>query len=276
MEIDKRVEGLEGEFKLIKGEVKQSLIDIRDYVLEGKPVPQSAPLEEEPVQEVPPVKQMDSVPPDASKPLREQPEYEQLEEIVDEVLPGASEEAPFSQLPPFQEEPVQEAPFNQLPPLQEEPVQEAPTPEETDSLPAEASKPLEKQLEPERLKDKVEEKLPEPSKEEKLPEASKEEKLPEPSKEEKMSEKASGSMLQANQLPNLIRWVSVAKREIGSAQLPTFLEAYGVRGQLSSEMKEVILHLAVVVSEQPAGASPADLWSRLTLELHGILTDGSG
>lgn len=242
MQIENRVEGLEGEFKLIKGEVKQSLIDIRDYVLEGKPVPQSAPLEEEPVQEVPPVKQMDSVPPDASKPLREQPEYEQLEEIVDEVLPGASEEAPFSQLPPFQEEPVQEAP----------------TPEETDSLPAEASKPSEKQLEPERLKDKVEEKLPEPS------------------KEEKMSEKASGSMLQANQLPNLIRWVSVAKREIGSAQLPTFLEAYGVRGHLSSEMKEVILHLAVVVSEQPAGASPADLWSRLTLELHGILTDGSG
>ncbi|MCK4722403.1 MAG: hypothetical protein KAT75_03815, partial [Dehalococcoidia bacterium] len=216
-----------------------------------KPVPQSAPLEEEPVQDVPPVKEMDSVLPDASKPLREQPEYEQLEEIVDEMLPGASEEAPFEQLPPFQEEPVQEAT----------------TPEETDSLPAEASKPSEKQLEPEQLEDKVEEKLPE---------LSKEEKLPEPSKEEKMTEKARGSMLQANQLPNLIRWVSVAKREIGSAQLPTFLEAYGVRGQLSSEMKEVILHLAVVVSEQSADASPADLWSRLTLELHGILTDSSG
>ena len=251
MEIEKRVEGLEGEFKLIKGEVKQSLVDIRDYVLEGKPVPQSAPLEDEPVQDVPPVKEMDSVPPVASKPLREQPEYEQLEEIVDEMLPGASEEAPFEQLPPFQEEPVQEAT----------------TPEETDSLPAEASKPSEKQLEPEQLEDKVEEKLPE---------LSKEEKLPEPSKEEKMTEKARGSMLQANQLPNLIRWVSVAKREIGSAQLPTFLEAYGVRGQLSSEMKEVILHLAVVVSEQSADASPADLWSRLTLELHGILTDSSG
>jgi len=251
MEIDKRVEGLEGEFKLIKGEVKQSLIDIRDYVLEGKSVPQSAPLEEEPVQEVPPVKQMYSVPPDASKPFREQPEYERLEEIVDEVLPGASEVDPFDQLLPFQEEPVREAPL----------------PEETDSLPPEASKPFKKQPEPE---------LPEASKEEKLPEASKEEKLPEPSKEEKMSEKASGSMLQANQLPNLIRWVSVAKREIGAAQLPTFLEAYGVRGQLSSEMKEVILHLAVVVSEQPADASPADVWSRLTLELHGILTDGSG
>ena len=258
MEIEKRVEGLEGEFKLIKGEVKQSLIDIRDYVLEGKPVPQSAPLEGEPLQEVPPVKRMDSQPVDASKPLREQPEYERLEEIVDEELPGASEEAPFDQLPPFKEEPVQEAPFNQLPSLEEEPVQEAPTPEEADSLPAEASKPFEKQPEPERLEDKVEEKLPEPS------------------KEEKMSEKASGSMLQANQLPNLIRWVSVAKKEIGSAQLPTFLEAYGVRGHLSSEMKEVILHLAVVVSEQPSDASPADVWSRLTMELHGILTDGSG
>ncbi len=258
MEIEKRVEGLEGEFKLIKGEVKQSLVDIRDYVLEGKPVPQSVPLEEEPVQDVPPVKEMDSVPPETSKPLREQPEYEQLEEIVDEVLPGASEEAPFEQLPPFQEEPVQEAPFNQLPPFQEEQVQEAPTPEDTDSLPAEASKPSEKQLEPEQLEEKVEEKMPEAS------------------KEEKMTEKTRGSMLQANQLPNLIRWVSVAKREIGSAQLPTFLEAYGVRGQLSSEMKEVILHLAVVVSEQSADASPADLWSRLTLELHGILTDSSG
>lgn len=251
MEIERRVEGLEGEFKLIKGEVKQSLMDIRDYVLEGKAVPQSAPLEEEPVLRVAPVRQMDSQPTDATKPIKEQSEYERLEEIVDEDIPGTSEEAPFEQLPQFQKE---------LP-------QEEPPSEKTDSLLPEDYKPSEKKPEPEHIEDKVEEKLPEPIKEEKLPE---------PSEEEKMTEKASRSMLQANQLPNLIRWVSIAKKEIGASQLPTFLEAYGVRGHLSSEMKEVILHLAAVVSEQSADASPADVWSRLTLELHGILTDSSG
>jgi hypothetical protein len=242
MEIENRVEGLEGEFKLIKGEVKQSLTDIRDYVLEGKPVPQAAPLEEEPLREVPPVRQMGTRPTDASKPSEEQPEYERLEEIVDEDLPGTSEQAPFDQLPPFQEEPPQEEP----------------PPEKTDSLPPEDYKPSEKQPEPEQFEDKVEEKLPQPI------------------KEEKMTEKASRSMLQANQLPNLIRWVSIAKKEIGASQLPTFLEAYGVRGHLSAELKEIILHLAAVVSEQSSDASPADVWSRLTLELHGILTDSSG
>ncbi len=241
MEIEKRVEGLEGEFRLIKGEVKQSLTDIRDYVLEGKPVPQSAPLEES-LQEVPPVKQMDSHSGDASESSEEQPEYERLEEIVDEELLEAGNEAPFDQQPPFQEEPLQEELF----------------PEETDSLLPEASMPFENQAEPELLEDKIDEKPPEAG------------------KEEKMVEKASGPMLQANQLPNLIRWVSIAKREIGAAQLPTFLEAYGVRGHLSSEMKEIILHLAAVVSEQSADVSSADVWSRLTLELHGILTDSSG
>jgi hypothetical protein len=85
---------------------------------------------------------------------------------------------------------------------------------------------------------------------------------------------ARGSILQANQLPNLIRWVSVAKKEIGSSQLPTFLEAYSVRGHLTPAMKEIILHLAAVVAEGSTEPSSADVWSRLTLELHGILSDG--
>ena len=273
MEVEQRVESLEGEFKLIKGQVKQSMTDIRDFLQLGVPVPQAAPLSGAPLPEAPPIViEIESSPPSGGG-----PEYEQLEEIVDEMPPAAGEEVPpfqemppLEEMPPFQEmppleempsdeaPPLEEMPSEEAPPLEEMPSEEAPPLEDMDSLTPEASQPSEEQLEDEQLEEIAEKELPKAS------------------KEEKMMEKASGSILQANQLPNLIRWVSVAKREIGSAQLPTFLEAYGVRGQLSSEMKEVILHLAAVVSEQSADASPADVWSRLTLELHGILTDGSG
>jgi len=79
---------------------------------------------------------------------------------------------------------------------------------------------------------------------------------------------------QVNLLANLIRWVAHAKREISDEQLPVLLEVYGISGYLSPELKEVILHLADITEPQAADAGAADVWSRLTLELHGILTGG--
>lgn len=79
---------------------------------------------------------------------------------------------------------------------------------------------------------------------------------------------------QVNLLSNLIRWVSNAKKDIGSEQLPIFLEVYGISGHLAPELKETILHLAEI-SEPPAmDENAADVWSQLILELHGILTGG--
>ena len=77
-------------------------------------------------------------------------------------------------------------------------------------------------------------------------------------------------------LANLIRWIASARAEIGTEQFATFLEVYGISGHLTQEFKEVILHLAETAETPPPGSSSADTWSRLMLELHGILTGGEG
>jgi len=90
----------------------------------------------------------------------------------------------------------------------------------------------------------------------------------------KVTEEASQSAPGVNLLANLIRWVATAKREIASEQLLTLLEVYGISGYLSPELKEVILHLADITEQQSVEENAADIWSRLTLELHGILVGG--
>jgi len=89
-----------------------------------------------------------------------------------------------------------------------------------------------------------------------------------------IGEESDLSTPQVNLLSNLIRWASCAKRDIGSEQLATFLEVYGISGHLSQELKDVILHLVEITEPQSAHASIADIWSKLILELHGILTGG--
>ena len=89
-----------------------------------------------------------------------------------------------------------------------------------------------------------------------------------------VAEEVSQSTPPVNLMSNLIRWVSNAKRELGSEQLPIFLEVYGISGHLSPELKEVILYLADITSGQSAESNAAEIWSRLISELHGILTGG--
>ena len=104
--------------------------------------------------------------------------------------------------------------------------------------------------------------------------ALRDEELPELDSREGLRVEASPPAPQVNLLANLIRWVAKAKKEIGDEQLPTFLEVYGIGGNLSPDLKEVILHLAEITSEQSADASTTDIWSQLILELHGILVEG--
>jgi hypothetical protein len=61
---------------------------------------------------------------------------------------------------------------------------------------------------------------------------------------------------QVNMLANLVRWAAEARREIGMAQLPVFLDVYATTGHLTEEMKENILHLAEVCSD-PVADEPA-------------------
>jgi hypothetical protein len=77
-----------------------------------------------------------------------------------------------------------------------------------------------------------------------------------------------------NMLANLIAWVAKAKKEIGYDQLPTFLEVYGISGHLSLELKEVIMQLAQITAERPEVANDPEIWSQAMLSLHGILTGG--
>ena len=82
------------------------------------------------------------------------------------------------------------------------------------------------------------------------------------------------SVPKVNMMANLINWVSRAIRDIGYDQLPVFLEVYGVSGHLSPEMKDVILHLAELTNDKDEVASNAGIWSEQMLSLHGILTGG--
>jgi len=82
------------------------------------------------------------------------------------------------------------------------------------------------------------------------------------------------SMSQVNLLANLIRWVALAKRDVGTDQLAVFLETYAICGQLPPELKTSILRLAEVIDARSIDEDRADTWSRLLLELHGILTGG--
>lgn len=119
-----------------------------------------------------------------------------------------------------------------------------------------------------------------------------------------------------NPLVSLIRWVETARREIGREQLPALLDVYSVIGPLPQPVRDTILRLGDLMSEPSKTDSPpsvqklldqqlaafleayrqggnediknaivnilsinelaarsskADTWSRLILELHGIV-----
>jgi hypothetical protein len=82
------------------------------------------------------------------------------------------------------------------------------------------------------------------------------------------------SVPKVNMLANLINWVANANKEIGRDSLATFLEVYGISGHLSPELKEVILHLSEITGEETNVTSSTEIWSRAMLLLHGILTGG--
>lgn len=364
MTMEKKIDALEGEFKLMKGELKHTLISIRDFLLNARP----APLDIEEVPETdsetlipaeayvppPPPQETDDddsplspgpaedtvQPPSAEMAVDEpEPPEERSEavlpplvededntvpplpeaETVEGQVPGTGEEAldDMGTPPPIEEVEDTAPPSAEMaegpapqPPLQESahPVPQPQGPsdfmvEETvveedilDEPPAAAGygaipceedihSPLpfdEGPLDALSALDDIDEvpSLPpddapaEARPPTERPQGARREAPPQARKEERMKE-TNGSLSQMNSLANLIRWVSSAKKEIGTQQLPTFLEAFRAHGPLPAEMKELILHLAVVVEEPPERLSPAEIWSRLALELHAILQDGA-
>ena len=221
MKVEEKIKALEDELKLIKGELKQTLVDVREFLQNLKTPPPGR-------EDVPQIEDVDSSGGDGSSPTN--------------LTVEESGRAPQRYIPPIKETVSQVAPgATFVPPRQE--------PRSPDLPPPVTSKP-------------------EPGKES-------EGRQPQ---ERKQPEDAASEMgqpvPQVNLLANLIRWVSVAKREIGHEQLATFLDVYGISGHLCPEVREVILQLAEVTAEELAERDAADVWSRLLLELHGILSGG--
>jgi hypothetical protein len=236
MEFDKKLQTLEEELKLMKGELKQSLASVRDYLLNME-LPASefanvlAALGDTDSQQVVMKGNLNSETPpkDKKEPVPEEPQEEEVEE---EEASEPEAELPLEEEPTNEDEPQE--PEAEMP-QEDEPINQDENPE----LDAEPFVEEEQQMQHDKINDEVSQSIP-----------------------------------KVNLLANLITWVAKAKKEIGHEQMPTLLEVYGISGHLSPELKEIILHLAEITSEQPEDSSKAEIWSQSMLSLHGILTGG--
>ena len=261
METDQRVETLEDEFKLIKGQLKETLASVRDYLLTME-LPASeyqtimaalgvsgggggAPMTMK--GEITAPKQ-EAIP---KQPMAETEEPSAEQELVEEEEPA-------------EEELVE----------RDEPREELLERDEPREELLERDEPSEEELLERDEPSLAESELPREELEQGEPFAPESE-LPEQQMEHgKTGDEVSQSVPPVNLMANLIRWVANAKREIGGEQLAIFLEVYGISGHLYPELKEVILRLADISSDQSAEPNTAEIWSRLISELHGILTGG--
>lgn len=306
MSDEKRLETLSEEIKLLKGEIKNSLTSVRDYLLNmelpssefstilaalsGDNSGQKVSLDggvgnnektEEPVQEEPEEQPDDLAqpPPDENLLDMEQPE-DMLEEIPEEApLLGEEGEAAEQGEETTGEEEIGQ-PEDELQPREEEEevIDESEEQVEPEEGLDEGTEAFEETEEP------VDENLEEPEEEnQELPEdendnSGLEPETPageeQPMELERTTADVTSGTPKVNMLANLINWVAKAKKEIGDDLLPTFLDVYGVSGHLSLELKEVILHLAERTQEKNEPCTDAEVWSQAMLSLHGILTGG--
>jgi hypothetical protein len=260
METEKKLDAIEEELKLIKGELKQTLASVRDYLLNME-LPSTefstilAALGDG--EQNMTMKGTFSLPPEgvSSDEVEDEPSESEAE------LTSHENAGTESALAPDEEELVDShenlETESELPPEDESINQdENPEPEASLLSQDEAGEPLEQDgsfLPGSELS--VEE---------------------EPSMEyEKINNELGKSIPKVNLMANLINWVARAKREIGDEQLPTFLEVYGISGHLSPELKDVIMSLSELASEPPEDATnKAEIWSQSMLSLHGVLTGG--
>lgn len=246
MEKEQRIETLENEFKLIKGELKQTLSGVRDFLLDtGISESEYATI----LQSVgggiqTTMKGELTMARDTNPPEPPPPEPEKTPSAAEAVAgnkPSASEPVMLEEVIEKEEYDTPESRLSEKTGGPDEPFRsDSELPEETVG-----------QNEPD------------------MPESE----LLEPQQELRQSvQEAKSSIPPVNLLSNLICWVSSIKKEIGIEQLPVLLEVYGISGHLSPELKEVILHLADIIEPQSESANPSGIWSQSILELHGILT----
>jgi hypothetical protein len=267
---EQNLETLEQELKLLKGELKQSIASVRDYLLNME-LPSSefatiiAALGNDGEQKIT-MKGSLTAPPDNSlgKPATEEKEEpvsdEEFEEPLDELEPE-------SELPEDDEELF--SPDEPVGTEEESSPEDRLTDEYEGLGPEDGLASNAEQDETGEIADNYEQNAT------LMPESELAEEEEEPMEYESIKAEVSQSTPKVNLLANLTNWVAKAKKEIGYEQLPTFLEVYGISGHLSPELKEVILHLADITLEHPEDSSTAEIWSQAILSLHGILTGGN-
>ena len=258
MENEKQLKTIEEELKLLKGELKQSLTSVRDYLLNMElPTTEfstilaalgdsgDTTMNMKGTFQLPPDNQAEQEP---EAPSQREPETKDAEGEAADTKEGSDGSHKNN---------------GQEPQMLED--EEAEISEEEKTLPEEAEEEIEEEPEmAEEIFDEGEQFMPNAEL---------------PFEDESMEYTGGGNGLgqsvpKVNLLANLISWISVARREIGDDQLATFLEVYGISGHLSPEMKDVILHLADITSERPGENNMAEIWSNSMLSLHGILTGG--
>jgi len=264
MEDEQRIENLQDEIKLLKGELKNSLASVRDYLLNME-LPSSefstilAALSGDTTGPQPLA--------DAAADLADRPE-DMPEPNFDEENPDEADMA--NEL----EEPAEDESALDLPKANnEELTDELPDEDALNDIAEDELLPEDEELS-EELPEDLE--LPEDELEEDIPELDEEElPLEEPlAMEYSRAPEANQGIPKVNMLANLINWVAKAKQDIGYEDLPSFLEVYGVSGHLSPELKDVIIRLAEMAKDLPDNVADSAVWSQSMLSLHGILTGG--
>jgi hypothetical protein len=245
MPIEDQVKILESEFKLIKSELRQTLVSVRDFLLDLK---------------VPPM-QEDSLNGNQSQP-GPSPNTSAKPDEAANSRPDNGSDAGLTETFPAEPEPASEYDAldngDALPPASPEPVG-------TFELPTETNEPFDFNDENTgvtagEIPNINEDNSPSPCFE---------------GKKDMNTEENCSSVSQVNLLANLIRWAAVARQEIGMEQLPVFLDLYAVSGNLSAETRDLILHLAEVAAD-PGLENKALDRNRLLNEQIGIFMEING
>ena len=276
MSEDRRLDNLQEEIKLMKGELKQSLASVRDYLLNM----------ELPSSEISTILSQISdgeqkvtmsgalgAPATARQPGELDDALTETEESIEDELEPEGDDLLDLEKPEEDEADTdtetETEPEDGLADEDEELTSEdtQPLPEDDSSTPEDTSSTSEETEEDEQY-----EPLP------LEPEMSSDEEQPmqeeEPMQNDRPTDDMTLSVPKVNMLANLINWVARANKEIGRDQIPTFLEVYGISGHLSPELKDVIIRLSEITEEDTEISSSTEIWSQAMLLLHGILTGG--
>jgi hypothetical protein len=266
MAVDKKLESLQEEIKLLKGEVKSSLASVRDYLLNME-LPSSEFSTILAALNADGTSQKVTIDGNLANTMRTKPEEPGTEETEKEMQDEVEEENTDELEQPAEDEDLLNV--------------EEPTTDETEELSDENLVDEDESLNPEDTlppQDETDEDDELDTSDEQDEAITPESELPieeeQPMENEPTTTDVSLLTPKVNMLANLINWVARAKEEIGYEQIPTFLEVYGISGHLSSELKEVIIHLSEITRERPEVANNAEVWSQAMLALHGIITGG--